>query len=72
MPVAVDLDELVTVVGYAHLVAGFDNRQLTTLVSTVLDAPYTSRQAKYDLRRLRRKGLIERRPHSNGTVRSSV
>jgi hypothetical protein len=41
MPVAVDLDELVTVVGYAHLVAGFDNRQLTTLVSTALDAPYT-------------------------------
>jgi len=27
--------------------------------------PYTSRQATYDLRRLRRKQLIERFPHSN-------
>jgi hypothetical protein len=45
--------------------AGFDNRQLTGLVGTLLDEPYTSRQATYDLRRLRRKELIERLPHSN-------
>ena len=29
-------------------------------MATLLDQPYTSRQATYDLRRLRRKGLIER------------
>jgi hypothetical protein len=56
---------MAAVVGFAHLVAGFDNRQLTGLVATLLDAPYTSRQATYDLRRLRRKRLIARLPHSN-------
>lgn len=56
---------LAAIVGFAHLVAGFDNRQLTELVATLLDGPYTSRQATYDLRRLRRKGLIERLPHTN-------
>lgn len=53
---------MAAIVGYPHLVAGFDNRQLTPLVSTLLDAPYTSRNATYDLRRLRRKGLFERLP----------
>ncbi|MGH9224038.1 MAG: hypothetical protein ACRD2W_09730 [Acidimicrobiales bacterium] len=52
-------------VGFSPLMAGFDNRQLTRLVATLLDEPYTSRQATYDLRRLRRKGLIERLPHSH-------
>jgi hypothetical protein len=56
---------LAAIVGFAHLVAGFDNRQLTDLVATLLDQPYTSRQATYDLRRLKRKGLIERIPHTN-------
>jgi hypothetical protein len=56
---------LAAIVGFAHLVAGFDNRQLTDLVTTLLDGPYTSRQATYDLRRLRRKGLIERLPHTH-------
>lgn len=51
--------------GFGHLITGFDNRQLTELVATLLDTPYTARQATYDLRRLRRKGLIERFPHSN-------
>ena len=45
--------------------AGFDNRTLTDLMASLLDTPYTSRQATYDLRRLRRKRLIERLPHSN-------
>lgn len=45
--------------------AGFDNRQLTELIATLLDAPYTSRQATYDRRRLRRKTLIERLPGSH-------
>ncbi|MGH3516906.1 MAG: hypothetical protein ACRDQ7_05715 [Haloechinothrix sp.] len=56
---------LAAVVGFAHLVSGFDNRQLTELVATLLDAPYNSRQATYDLRRIRRKGLIERIPHTH-------
>ena len=34
-------------------------------IATLLDGPYTTRQAIYDLRRLRRKQLIERIPHSN-------
>jgi hypothetical protein len=45
--------------------AGFNNAQLTELVATLIDTPYTARQATYDLRRLRRKRLIERLPHSN-------
>jgi hypothetical protein len=52
-------------VGFCHLMAGFDNKTLTTLMTSLLDTPYTSRQATYDLRRLRRKDLIERLPHSN-------
>ncbi len=56
------------VIGFTHLLAGFDNRALTQLVATLLDHsytshhPYTSRQATYDLRRLKRKGLIVRLP----------
>lgn len=53
------------VVGFGHLMAGFNNAQLTELVATLIDTPYTARQATYDLRRLRRKRLIERLPHSN-------
>jgi hypothetical protein len=53
------------IVGFGHLIAGFDNRRLTELTATLLDSPYTPRQATYDLRRLRRKRLIERLPHSN-------
>ena len=55
---------LAALAGHCHLVAGFTNAQLTERVSALLDAPYTSRQATYDLRRLRRKGLITRRPHT--------
>ncbi len=55
---------LTVLVGFSHLLAGFRNRQLVALVGTLLDAPYSSRQATYDLRRLRRKGLIFRLPHS--------
>jgi hypothetical protein len=53
------------IVGFCHLVAGFDNRTLTDLMANLLHTPYTNRQATYDLRRLRRKQLIERLPHSN-------
>jgi len=53
---------LAAIVGFTHLLAGFDNPTLVRLVATLLDAPYTSRQATYDLRRLKRKGLIIRVP----------
>jgi hypothetical protein len=53
------------IVGFTHLLAGFTNRELTSLVSALLDAPYTARQATYDLRRLKRKALIVRIPGSN-------
>ena len=33
--------------------------------AALLDAPYTTRQATYDLRRLKRKGLILKTPHSH-------
>ncbi|MGH9057304.1 MAG: hypothetical protein ACRDYY_15815 [Acidimicrobiales bacterium] len=51
--------------GFAHLTAGFDNPTLTRPVATLLDQPDSSRQATYDLRRLRRKGIIVRIPHTH-------
>lgn len=54
-----------TIVGFSHLLNGFDNKTLTRLMGDPLDAPYTSRQATYDLRRLRRKGIIERIEHTH-------
>jgi hypothetical protein len=51
---------LSAMVGFCHLVEGFNNRQLVRRTSALLDAPYTARQATYDLRRLKRKGLIEK------------
>ena len=56
---------LAAIVGFTHLLAGFDNPTLVRLVRTLLDGPYTNRQATYDLRRLRRKGLIIRLPGSH-------
>src|SRR5918999_610379 len=53
---------MAAIVGFTHLLAGFDNPTLVRRVGTLLDGPYTSRQATYDLRRLRRKGLIIRLP----------
>ena len=50
---------------FRHIFAGFRNADLVTLVAAMLDIPYTSRQATYDLRRLRRKGIIERIPRTN-------
>jgi hypothetical protein len=52
-------------VGFVYLVAGFANRQLVQRVGALLQAPYTCRQATYDLRRLKRKGLIEKITQAN-------
>lgn len=53
---------MAAVVGFTHLLAGFDNPTLVRAVGTVLSCSYTSRQATYDLRRLKRKQLIVRLP----------
>jgi hypothetical protein len=45
--------------GFCHLIAGFDNRALAQRMRALLDPGYSPRQATYDLRRLRRKQLIE-------------
>jgi hypothetical protein len=44
---------------------GFTNRSLRAQVTQLLGRPYTVNQMSYDLARLRRNGLIERRQHSN-------
>lgn len=51
---------LASLVGFSHLIDGFTNRQLVARTAALLNGPYTPRQATYDLRRLRRKGLTER------------
>jgi hypothetical protein len=55
---------LASLVHFSHLLAAFTNRELVELVARLWDQPYSSRQATYDLRRLRRKGLITRLPGS--------
>jgi hypothetical protein len=55
---------LAALVGFCYLIRGFSNRQLVERVRALLQAPYTSRQATYDLRRLKRKGLIEKIPRT--------
>jgi hypothetical protein len=46
--------------GFCHLITGFDNRALAQRMRSLLDEDYSSRQATYDLRRLRRKQIIYR------------
>jgi hypothetical protein len=53
---------------FVHAVSGFTNRSLRAQVAALLGVPYTSGQMTYDLRRLRRKGLIVRLAHSNSYV----
>lgn len=56
---------LAGLVGFCHLVEGFTNRQLVARTASLLDRAYTTRQATYDLRRLKRKGLILKISHSH-------
>lgn len=51
-----------------HAVSGFTNRSLRARMAALLGSPYTSGQMTYDLRRLRRKGLIRRLERSNTYV----
>ena len=46
-------------------VTGITNRSLRALMTGLLGTPYGITQASYDLARLRRNGLIVRRPHTN-------
>jgi len=55
---------LSALVGFCYLVAGFTNRKLVSRAGALPPSPYTSRQATYDLRRLKRKGLIDKIPHT--------
>ena|SRR5438445_1081543 len=55
---------------FSHVLAGFRNRDLVELVAGLLDQPHTARQATYDLRRLRRKGLITRLPSQRSQLTS--
>ncbi len=47
------------------LITGVRNKDLRPLVEHHLAHPYSTRQMSYDLRRLQRKGLVERQPYSN-------
>jgi hypothetical protein len=53
---------MAAIAGFTHLIAGFDNRGLAARMRALLDEGYSSRHATYDLRRLRRKQIIERIP----------
>jgi len=55
---------LAALVGFCFLIKGFTNRHLVERVRGLLESPYTCRQATYDLRRLKRKGLISKVAHS--------
>jgi hypothetical protein len=47
---------------------GFTNKRLRALVAELLGTPYRPGQMTYDLRRLRRHGLIQRIPRTNRYV----
>jgi len=49
---------------FQHLFAGLTNRSLRELIAGLLPG-YTARQMTYDLRRLRRKGFIQRIPRTH-------
>ena len=49
---------------FQHLFAGLTNRSLRELIAGLIPG-YSTRQMTYDLRRLRRKGFIQRIPHTH-------
>jgi hypothetical protein len=54
---------LASLCAFGHLLEGLTNRSLRQLVAGFIPG-YTARQMTYDLRRLRRKGLVRRVPRS--------
>lgn len=59
---------LASLCAFSHLLEGLTNRSLRPLVAALIPG-YSTRQMTYDLRRLRRKGLIRRLP---GTQRYTL
>jgi hypothetical protein len=57
--------------GFAHLPAGFRHRDLRPRIAALLGRPYSAGQMTYDLRRLRLRGLIERRSRTHAYVLTS-
>jgi hypothetical protein len=53
-----------SVVGFCHVATGFTNGELVKQVLALGQEQYDRRKATYDLRRLKRKGLISRIPKS--------
>jgi hypothetical protein len=53
------------ITGFAHLPRGFRNRDLRRRIEALLGRPYSAAQMTYDLRRLRRKGVIHRIPQTH-------
>jgi hypothetical protein len=51
-----------SIASFEHVTRGLTNAGLRQHMADLYDPSYTSRQATYDLRRLRLKGLIERVP----------
>jgi hypothetical protein len=54
---------LASLCAFSHLLEGLTNRSLRRRIAELIPG-YSARQMTYDLRRLRRKHLIERLPHS--------
>lgn len=53
---------LASIASFTHVTTGLTNKSLRVLMADLYHPDYNSRQATYDLRRLRLKGLIERIP----------
>jgi len=53
-----------SLITFCHIAAGFTNAQLVSQVCALGETSYTKRQATYDLRRLKRKGLVEKQHKS--------
>lgn len=56
---------LASIVAFCHVMGGLTNNGLVRTMRSLHDPAYSTRQATYDLRRLRRKGFIERVPGRN-------
>ena len=56
---------LASITAFTHVIGGVTNAGLRTLMTGLYNPDYTSRQASYDLRRLTRKGFLERVPGTN-------
>ncbi len=56
---------LASIAHFSHVLPGLTNSALRQLMLALYGPGYNPRQASYDLRRLRRKGFIERVPGSH-------